>query len=84
MFNKAVIDQLGHAFGRVIRLHRHGRCGAVLFSAAGCGMRMLGADAREFNRGWFERQRGYVPLSEDEAADSSRPRDAPAGDAAWH
>jgi hypothetical protein len=44
----------------------------VLFSAAGGGMRMLGADAREFNRGWFERDRGYVPLSEADAAASSR------------
>jgi enoyl-CoA hydratase/carnithine racemase len=35
-------------------------------------MRMLGADAREFNRGWFEREKGYAPLSEDQAAASSR------------
>ena len=47
-------------------------CGTVLFSAAGGGMSMLGADAREFNRGWFERDQGYVPFTEDEAADSSR------------
>jgi len=72
VFNRAVIDQLGHAFNRVLKLHRQGRCGAVLFSAAGGGMRMLGADAREFNRGWFERERGYAPLSEAEAAASSR------------
>lgn len=72
VFNKAVIDQLGHAFSRVLALHRKGVCGAVLFSAAGSGMRMLGADAREFNRGWFEREQGYAPLSESEAAASSR------------
>ena len=72
VFNKTVIDQLGHAFSRVLSLHREGRCGAVLFTAAGGGMRMLGADAKEFNRGWFEREQGYAPLTETEAADSSR------------
>ena len=35
-------------------------------------MRMLGADAREFNRGWFERQKGYVPKPEVEAAAFTR------------
>jgi enoyl-CoA hydratase/carnithine racemase len=35
-------------------------------------MRMLGADAREFNRGWFERDKGYVPKSEAEAATFTR------------
>lgn len=72
VFNRAVIDQLTHAFGRVLELHHEGRCGGVLFTAAGTGMRMLGADAREFNRGWFESERGYAPLSEAEAAASSR------------
>lgn len=72
VFNHANIDQLAHAYNRVLKLHREGRCGAVLFSAAGGGMRMLGADAREFNRGWFEREKGYVPLTEAEAAASSR------------
>ncbi len=72
VFNKSVIDQLAHAFSRVLALHQKGACGAVLFSAAGCGMRMLGADAREFNRGWFEREQGYAPLDESEAAASSR------------
>ncbi len=72
VFNHAVIDQLAHAFNDVLHLHRAGKCGAVLFSAAGSGMRMLGADAREFNRGWFEHERGYSPLSEAEAAASSR------------
>jgi enoyl-CoA hydratase/carnithine racemase len=33
---------------------------------------MLGADAREFNRGWFEPQQGYRPLSEAEAAAFTR------------
>ncbi len=72
VFNKAVIDQLAHAFGRVLALHQKGACGAVLFTSGGGGMRMLGADAREFNRGWFEREQGYAPLDEAQAADSSR------------
>jgi len=33
---------------------------------------MLGADAHEFNRGWFDRERGYAPVTEEEAAASSR------------
>lgn len=72
VFNRAVIDQLAHAFQRVLKLHRQGRCGSVMFTAAGTGMRMFGADAREFNRGWFEPKQGYAPLTESEAADSSR------------
>ena len=72
VWNRAALDQLAHAYNRVLRLHRDGRCGAVLFSAAGTGMRMLGADAREFNRGWFEREKGYVPLSEEQAAAFTR------------
>ncbi len=72
VFNKAVIDQLSHAFSHVLEMHRAGQCGAVCFSASGEGMRMLGADAREFNRGWFEREKGYCPLTEEEAAASSR------------
>jgi 3-hydroxyacyl-CoA dehydrogenase/enoyl-CoA hydratase/carnithine racemase len=72
VFNHAVIDQLAHAYHRVLNLHESGHCGAVLFTAAGTGMRMLGADAREFNRGWFEREKGYVPQSEEDAAASSR------------
>ncbi len=72
VFNKAVVDQLAHAFSHVLTLHQKGACGAVLFTAAGGGMRMLGADAREFNRGWFEREQGYAPLDESEAAASSR------------
>ena len=72
VFNRAVIDQLAHVYSRILTQHRDGRCGAVLFSASGTGMRMLGADAREFNRGWFEPETGYVPLSEEDAAASSR------------
>ena len=72
VFNHAVVDQLGHAYGRVLELHRDSRCGAVLFTAAGSGLRMLGADAREFNRGWFDRTTGYAPLTEEVAAASSR------------
>jgi hypothetical protein len=33
---------------------------------------MLGADAREFNRGWLERSKGYAPLTEAAAADFTR------------
>ncbi len=72
VWNRAAIDQLAHAYNRILQLHREGRCGGVLFSAAGAGMRMLGADAREFNRGWFEREKGYVPLNEAEAAGFTR------------
>ena len=72
VWNRAALDQLAHAYHRVLRLHRQGRCGGVLFSAAGVGLRMLGADAREFNRGWFEREKGYVPLSEAEAGAFTR------------
>ncbi len=72
VFNRAMIDQLAHAYHHVLKLHREGKCGAVLFTAAGGGMRMLGADAREFNRGWFEREKGYVPLTHEQAASSSR------------
>ncbi|MHC4090483.1 MAG: 3-hydroxyacyl-CoA dehydrogenase NAD-binding domain-containing protein [Planctomycetota bacterium] len=72
VWNRAAIDQLAHAYNRVLQLHREGRCGGVLFTAAGVGMRMLGADAREFNRGWFEREKGYVPLGEADAAAFTR------------
>ncbi len=72
VWNRAGLDQLAHAYARVLELHRQGRCGAVLFTAAGSGMRMLGADAREFNRGWFEREKGYVPLAEADAAGFTR------------
>ncbi len=72
VWNRAGLDQLAHAYGRVLKLHREGRCGGVLFSAGGDGMRMLGADAREFNRGWFERTKGYVPLAEADAAAFTR------------
>ncbi|MBU0717939.1 MAG: hypothetical protein KJ749_06800, partial [Planctomycetes bacterium] len=72
VWNRAGLDQLAHAYSRILKRHRHGRCGGVLFSAAGTGMRMLGADAREFNRGWFEREKGYVPLVESAAASFTR------------
>jgi enoyl-CoA hydratase/carnithine racemase len=72
VWNRAALDQCAHAYSQVLKLHRAGRCGAVLFTAAGGGMRMLGADAREFNRGWFEREKGYVPQDEATAAAFTR------------
>jgi 3-hydroxyacyl-CoA dehydrogenase len=72
VWNRALLDQMAHAYQHVLHLHRAGRCGAVLFTAAGGGLRLLGADAREFNRGWFERAKGYVPLDEGEAAAFTR------------
>ncbi len=72
VWNRAALDQLAHAYNRVLKLHRDGRCGGALFTAAGGGMRMLGADAREFNRGWFERDKGYVPKTEAEAVTFTR------------
>ena len=37
VWNRAALDQLAHAYHRVLRLHREGRCGGVLFTAAGTG-----------------------------------------------
>ena len=53
----------GTPIGRTLRTCT-GRAGAAPSSSRrpARDMRMLGADAREFNRGWFERDRGYVPL----------------------
>ena len=72
VWNRAALDQFAHAYSRVLGLHRAGRCGAAMFTASGSGMRMLGADAREFNRGWFEREKGYVPQTEAAAAAFTR------------
>jgi 3-hydroxyacyl-CoA dehydrogenase len=72
VWNRVLLDQMAHAYQHVLHLHRAGRCGAVLFTAAGGGLRLLGADAREFNRGWYERAKGYVPLDEGEAAAFTR------------
>ena len=72
VFNKAVIDQLNDAWTRVLAWHKDGKCGGVLVTAAGDGMKMFGADAKEFNRGWFDAETGYVPLSEEDAAASSK------------
>ncbi len=71
VWNHANVDQLAHAYDRVLSLHRVGRCGAAMFTASGGGMKMFGADAREFNFGWFERDIGYAPLSEEAASASS-------------
>lgn len=72
VFNKAVIDQLADAWSRVLAWHQAGKCGGVLITAAGDGMKMFGADAKEFNRGWFDAETGYVPLAEEDAAASSK------------
>ena len=49
-------------------MYEKGELGAILFTAAGTGMRMLGADARQFNKGWFDAKKGYQFLGEEEAA----------------
>jgi 3-hydroxyacyl-CoA dehydrogenase/enoyl-CoA hydratase/carnithine racemase len=68
VWNKYTLDQLDHAVGVAINLYEKGDLGSLLFTAAGNGMRMLGADARQFNRGWFEPARGYQFLGEEEAS----------------
>ncbi|MBL6964703.1 MAG: hypothetical protein ISR55_12845, partial [Bacteroidetes bacterium] len=42
--------------------------GAILFTASGTGMRMLGADARQFNKGWFDASVGYQFLGEEDSS----------------
>jgi 3-hydroxybutyryl-CoA dehydrogenase len=68
VWNKNTIDQLDHAIGVSIDLYEKGELGAILFTASGVGMRMLGADARQFNKGWFSANKGYQFLGEEEAS----------------
>jgi len=68
VWNKYTIDQLDHAMGVSIELYEQGKLGAILFTASGTGMRMLGADARQFNKGWFDAKTGYQFLGEEEAS----------------
>lgn len=68
VWSKYALDQFDHAIGTCVELYKAGKLGAILFTAAGSGMRMLGADARQFNRGWFHPSKGYRFLGEEESA----------------
>jgi enoyl-CoA hydratase/carnithine racemase len=68
VWNRYTLDQLDHAVGIAIDLYEKGDLGSLLFTASGKGMRMLGADARQFSRGWFDPARGYEFLGEEEAS----------------
>lgn len=68
VWNSVVLDQLDHAIGLCVDWHERGELGAMLFTAAGKNMRMLGADARQFNRGWFDPKVGYQFLGEEGAS----------------
>ncbi len=68
VWNKYTLDQLDHALGVSMTLYEKGELGSILFTATGVGMRMLGADARQFNKGWFDARLGYQFLGEEEAS----------------
>ncbi len=68
VWNRNTLDQLDHAIGVSIDLYEKGALGALLFTASGKGMRMLGADARQFNKGWFDAKTGYQFLGEEDAS----------------
>jgi 3-hydroxyacyl-CoA dehydrogenase/enoyl-CoA hydratase/carnithine racemase len=68
VWNKNTLDQLDHAVGISMNLWEKGQLGAILFTASGKGMRMLGADARQFNKGWFDARTGYQFLGEEDAS----------------
>ncbi len=68
VWNKNTLDQLDHAIGISIKMYEKGQLGAILFTASGTGMRMLGADARQFNKGWFDAKEGYQFLGEEDAS----------------
>ena len=68
IWNKYTLDQLDHALGVAIELYEKGKLGSILFTAAGVNMRMLGADARQFNKGRFDAKVGYQFLGEEEAS----------------
>lgn len=68
VWNRNTLDQLDHAIGISISLYEKGQLGALFFTASGKGMRMLGADARQFNKGWFDPKIGYSFLGEEDAS----------------
>jgi 3-hydroxyacyl-CoA dehydrogenase/enoyl-CoA hydratase/carnithine racemase len=68
VWNRNTLDQLDHAVGVSMALYEKGQLGAILFTASGKGMRMLGADARQFNKGWFDPATGYQFLGEEDAS----------------
>lgn len=68
VWNRNTLDQLDHAIGILVGLFEKGELGALLFTASGKGMRMLGADARQFNKGWFDAKAGYQFLGEEDAS----------------
>ena len=68
VWNRNTIDQLDHAIGLCTSMYEKGELGAILFTASGTGMRMLGADARQFNKGWFDAKKGYQFLGEEDAS----------------
>ncbi len=75
VWNRNTLDQLDHAIGISVGLYEKGLLGALLFTASGKGMRMLGADARQFNKGWFDAKTGYKFLGEQEASYIHKSRD---------
>lgn len=72
VWNRSTLDQLDHAIGISVSLYEKGQLGALFFTASGKGMRMLGADARQFNKGWFDAKQGYRFLGEAEASSMTR------------
>jgi len=68
VWNRNTLDQLDHAVGVSMDLYERGQLGALFFTASGTGMRMLGADARQFNKGWFDAKVGYQFLGEEDAS----------------
>ncbi len=68
VWNRYTLDQLDHAMGVSMELYEQGKLGSVVFTAAGVNMRMLGADARQFSKGWFDAKAGYRFLGEEEAS----------------
>ena len=68
VWNRNTLDQMDHAIGVSIKLYEKGKLGALFFTASGKGMRMLGADARQFNKGWFDPKKGYQFLGEEAAS----------------
>lgn len=68
VWNRNTLDQLDHAVGVSLGLYEKGLLGALLFTASGKGMRMLGADVRQFNKGWFDAKAGYKFLGEQDVS----------------